>query len=83
MYVHDNKFYANAGIVTDSIFPGHPGLPRTTRWTRNNKIYSNNIQLHGGERAVRALRCASRPSVATGDRRRTSVPRSLSQSAGI
>ena len=40
---HGNEFYDNAtGISTDSLFPGHPGLPQDhARWTRN-KIYSNN-----------------------------------------
>ena len=43
VYVHDNKFYANqAGIVTDSIYPGHPGLPQDHGWYRDNLIYSNN-----------------------------------------
>ena len=31
------------GISTDSLFPGHPGLPQDhARWSRN-KIYSNNV----------------------------------------
>ncbi len=40
---HGNKFFDNAtGISTDSLFPGHPGLPQDhARWTRN-EIYSNN-----------------------------------------
>jgi hypothetical protein len=43
VYAHDNKFYANqAGVVTDSIFPGHPGLPQDHAWFTDNKIYSNN-----------------------------------------
>jgi hypothetical protein len=43
VYAHDNKFYANqSGVVTDSIFPGHPGLPQDHAWFTNNKIYSNN-----------------------------------------
>ena len=43
VYAHDNKFYANqAGVVTDSIFPDHPGLPQNHAWFRNNLIYSNN-----------------------------------------
>ena len=43
VYAHDNKFYANqSGIVTDSIFPGHPGLPQDHAWFTDNKIYSNN-----------------------------------------
>jgi hypothetical protein len=41
--VHDNKFYANqSGIVTDSIYPGHPGLPQDHGWYHDNLIYGNN-----------------------------------------
>ncbi|MGH2756020.1 MAG: right-handed parallel beta-helix repeat-containing protein [Actinomycetota bacterium] len=43
VYVHDNEFYANqSGIVTDSVFAGHPGLPQDHGWYADNKIYSNN-----------------------------------------
>jgi parallel beta helix pectate lyase-like protein len=43
IHAHHNKFYNNAtGISTDSLFPGHPGLPQDhARWAYN-KIYSNN-----------------------------------------
>ena len=43
VWAHDNDFYNNAtGIATDSLFPGHPGLPQDhARWS-TNKIYSNN-----------------------------------------
>ena len=43
VYAHHNRFYRNAtGIATDSLFPGHPGLPQDhARWSRN-EIYSNN-----------------------------------------
>ncbi len=43
IWAHDNDFFANAtGIATDSLFPGHPGLPQDhARWNRN-RIYSNN-----------------------------------------
>ncbi len=43
IWSHGNRFYRNAtGISTDSLFPGHPGLPQDhARWS-NNKIYSNN-----------------------------------------
>ncbi len=43
IYAHHNKFYDNAtGIATDSLFPGHPGLPQDhARWSRN-EIFSNN-----------------------------------------
>ena len=43
VYAHHNDFYDNAtGIATDSLFPGHPGLPQDhARWS-SNKIYSNN-----------------------------------------
>lgn len=44
VHAHHNRFYKNAtGISTDSLFPGHPGLPQDhARWSRN-KIYSNNV----------------------------------------
>jgi hypothetical protein len=43
IWAHHNDFFDNAtGIVTDSLFPGHPGLPQDhARWS-NNRIYSNN-----------------------------------------
>ena len=44
---YKNRFYKNAtGIATDSLFPGHPGLPQDhARWTKN-WIYSNNINYY-------------------------------------
>ena len=43
IWAHHNKFYNNStGIATDSLFPGHPGLPQDhARWSYN-EIYSNN-----------------------------------------
>jgi len=43
IWAHHNKFYDNAtGIATDSLFPGHPGLPQDhARWS-HNEIYRNN-----------------------------------------
>jgi hypothetical protein len=42
-YVHHNKFYKNGvGIVTDSFFPNHPGLPQNSATFVHNKIWSNN-----------------------------------------
>ncbi|HEU4811726.1 MAG TPA: right-handed parallel beta-helix repeat-containing protein [Nocardioides sp.] len=43
IWAHDNDFFDNAtGIATDSLFPGHPGLPQDhARWNRN-RIHSNN-----------------------------------------
>ena len=43
MWAHHNDFYNNAtGIATDSLFPGHPGLPQDhARWN-DNRIFSNN-----------------------------------------
>ena len=47
VYAHHNRFYRNAtGIATDSLFPGHPGLPQDhARWSRN-EIYSNNTNYY-------------------------------------
>ena len=43
IWAHHNKFFKNAtGIATDSLFPGHPGLPQDhARWSYN-EVYSNN-----------------------------------------
>ncbi|HSE08509.1 MAG TPA: right-handed parallel beta-helix repeat-containing protein [Nocardioidaceae bacterium] len=43
VWAHHNRFFKNAtGIATDSLFPGHPGLPQDhARWN-DNLIYSNN-----------------------------------------
>lgn len=43
IHAHDNEFFRNAtGIATDSLFPGHPGLPQDhARWD-HNKIFANN-----------------------------------------
>ena len=43
IWAHHNKFFKNStGIATDSLFPGHPGLPQDhARWSYN-EIYSNN-----------------------------------------
>jgi hypothetical protein len=44
IWAHDNDFHDNAtGIATDSLFPGHPGLPQDhARWD-HNRIFSNNV----------------------------------------
>ncbi|MGZ4445722.1 MAG: right-handed parallel beta-helix repeat-containing protein [Nocardioides sp.] len=43
IWAHDNEFFHNAtGIATDSLFPGHPGLPQDhARWDHND-IHANN-----------------------------------------
>lgn len=43
IWAHHNEFFDNAtGIATDSLFPGHPGLPQDhARWSHND-IHSNN-----------------------------------------
>ena len=47
IWAHDNKFFHNAtGIATDSLFPGHPGLPQDhARWS-HNRIFSNNTNYY-------------------------------------
>ena len=43
LYVHDNKLHHNTvGLVFDSFFPDHPGLPQDSSTVANNEIYSNN-----------------------------------------
>lgn len=43
VYAHHNRIHHNLlGMATDSIFPGHPGMPQDhARWS-DNEIYSNN-----------------------------------------
>ncbi|GAA4370308.1 right-handed parallel beta-helix repeat-containing protein [Nocardioides caricicola] len=43
IWAHHNEFFDNStGIATDSLFPGHPGLPQDhARWSHND-IHSNN-----------------------------------------
>jgi hypothetical protein len=43
VWAHDNDFHDNTvGIATDSMFPGHPGMPQDhSRWS-DNRIYNNN-----------------------------------------
>lgn len=43
IWAHHNEFFDNStGIATDSLFPGHPGLPQDhARWSYND-IHSNN-----------------------------------------
>jgi hypothetical protein len=57
IHAYDNRFFDNAtGIATDSLFPGHPGLPQDhARWDRN-RIYSNNENYY--ERYVDTGVCA-------------------------
>lgn len=57
VWAHHNDFYANAtGIATDSLFPGHPGLPQDhARWD-HNRIFSNNQNYY--ERYVDTGVCA-------------------------
>ena len=43
VYFHDNEVFENqAGYVTDSFVPNHPGMPQDHAWLTRNKIYSNN-----------------------------------------
>lgn len=44
VWAHHNEFRDNAtGIATDSLFPGHPGLPQDhARWS-HNKVHRNNV----------------------------------------
>lgn len=43
VYTHDNLIWHNAtGIATDSLFPGHPGLPQDHARFSHNRIWANN-----------------------------------------
>jgi Right handed beta helix region len=57
VWAHHNRFFRNStGIATDSLFPGHPGLPQDhARWN-DNLIYSNNENYY--ERYVDTGVCA-------------------------
>ncbi len=61
VYVHDNDFYANqTGMVTDSIYPDHPGLPQDHAWVTGNRFYSNNSNYI--ERYVQSGICDKKPA---------------------
>ena len=51
VWAHDNRFWANgAGLVTDSLVPGHPGMPQDcAKWERNY-IYDNNTDFYDEKR---------------------------------
>ncbi|MGH3735485.1 MAG: right-handed parallel beta-helix repeat-containing protein [Micromonosporaceae bacterium] len=56
VYVHHNKIYDNGlGMATDSIFPGHPGLPQDHARFSRNEIYRNNVNYY--EKYVYTDRC--------------------------
>ncbi|HEX6920165.1 MAG TPA: right-handed parallel beta-helix repeat-containing protein [Actinomycetes bacterium] len=43
VWAHDNLIWHNAtGIATDSVFPGHPGLPQDHARFSHNRIWANN-----------------------------------------
>lgn len=43
VFVHDSDFYANAtGVVMDSFFPDHPGLPQDSAVFIRNRIHGSN-----------------------------------------
>jgi hypothetical protein len=61
VYAHDNELFANsAGMATDSLFPGHPGLPQDHAWFTDNRIYSNNVNYYPNVREGGA--CTRRPA---------------------
>lgn len=47
VWVHDTRFYKNVtGLVTDSLYANHPGMPQSHGLYENNLIYRNNIPYH-------------------------------------
>lgn len=61
VYVHHNRFHHNVtGIATDSLFPGHPGLPQDHGWFANNDLYSNNVNYY--ERFIQSGVCDRPPA---------------------
>lgn len=50
IHVRDSSFHHNVtGIATDSLFPGHPGMPQDCAKWENNQIHSNNLDLYDRE----------------------------------
>jgi Right handed beta helix region len=46
-FVHHNRFFRNGtGVVMDSFFPDHPGLPQDSATFRHNRIYANNVDYY-------------------------------------
>jgi len=59
VWVHDSKFHDNVfGMVTDSAFPGHPGMPQDCSRFERNEIYSNNLNPYTKQRLAY---CTGRP----------------------
>ena len=51
IWVHDSRFHHNTtGIVMDSAFAGHPGMPQDCARFERNRIWSNNLDLHSATR---------------------------------
>lgn len=47
VYAHDNAIYDNGvGMATDSVFPGHPGLPQDHARFSANRVYGNNVNYY-------------------------------------
>ncbi|MGH3646102.1 MAG: right-handed parallel beta-helix repeat-containing protein [Micromonosporaceae bacterium] len=47
VYAHHNKIHHNGvGMATDSVFPGHPGLPQDHARFSHNDVWSNNVNYY-------------------------------------
>ncbi|MGH3658087.1 MAG: right-handed parallel beta-helix repeat-containing protein, partial [Micromonosporaceae bacterium] len=47
VYAHHNEIYDNGvGMATDSVFPGHPGLPQDHARFSHNEVRGNNVNYY-------------------------------------
>jgi len=59
IWVHDSSFHGNtAGIVVDSVSPGHPGMPQDCARFERNRVYANNLDPYTAERDAYCARPA-------------------------
>jgi hypothetical protein len=61
VWFHGNDVYDNqAGYVTDSFVPNHPGMPQDHAWITGNKIHNNNKNYF--KKYVQSGICAKKPA---------------------
>jgi LPXTG-motif cell wall-anchored protein len=61
VWFHGNDVYDNqAGYVTDSFVPNHPGMPQDHAWITGNKIHNNNRNYF--KKYVHTGICAKKPA---------------------
>ncbi len=61
VWFHDNDVFLNqAGYVTDSFVPDHPGMPQSHAFLEDNRIFMNNVNYVA--EYVQAGRCSGAPA---------------------